>query len=725
MGTTNANTDPVAFPRPRLTRPDFLSSPWPLTVALSGILVSWTLFFGNPLEPLEMRWLDQMLRWRAAAGLAPAVDPHIIHLDIDDRELSAVSSLEAEYQLAARIIRETARLGAKVIVFDVIFDRGSEPLARPILDAIDAAKRQGAVVVLAEAQQPTPGSTGPSKRLRSFPFLNAPYRPVGLINSTTDSDGVLRRYALFRDEENGAEPALALAAYLRWRGLSWEKASHAESGRIRWKELSADFQSQTWRELESVPALLNFRTSWQGVGPAAFRHYTVADLDQMYARTQPAAAGSSGPASAPGQQRPLDHGIVLVAYVATGVADIGPTPLGTNQPRVLLHSGALNDLIQNAFLKRTSRIADASLLALVLLSLGALRRWCRGIASLCLLWSGGIVLIFGADAGLILSRGVVIGAVWLSAAWTAITVLEIGRRYAAEFVARLQLRATMGLYFSPGVLERVLRDPGSMEAQEAELTLLLTDLRNSTPLAELLQARGMFALLNQVFEIQTRAITGEDGSQEHFLGDQFLAYWGAPHSQPDGANRALRAARALIAGMEGLRNRLPAEIFELFGYGVALHHGLGLVGNKGSSLRLDYGIVGDLVNAAARIESLTKFYDVRLLVSREFYAKLTNAPPARVIDRVIVKGKSEAVELLELPGSSNGDDDGRQAALFERYAEAFRFYSEGSFDRAEEGFQSLAKTDRDPPSMVLWKRCIALKQHPPQPWEGIYRLETK
>ena len=107
---------------------------------------------------------------------------------------------------------------------------------------------------------------------------------------------------------------------------------------------------------------------------------------------------------------------------------------------------------------------------------------------------------------------------------------------------RLKLRATMGLYFSPRIMEHVLKNPGSMEPQQAELTLLLTDLRNSTAIAETLGPGGTFQLLNQVFETQTKAIMAEDGSMEHFLGDQFLSYWGAPDPQPDAADRAFRAA---------------------------------------------------------------------------------------------------------------------------------------------------------------------------------------
>ena len=168
-----------------------------------------------------------------------------------------------------------------------------------------------------------------------------------------------------------------------------------------------------------------------------------------------------------------------------------------------------------------------------------------------------------------------------------------------ERLEKIKLRHTMGLYFSPRVLDAVLANPGSMKPRHADVVLLLTDLRNSTPLAEKLGPAGMFKLLNKVFEAQTSAIMSEEGNLEHFLGDQFLSYWGAPNPQPQAANQSARAAIKLITAMEKLRADLPPDIQALFGYGVALHAGRVLVGNKGSALRLDYGLVGDAVNEVA------------------------------------------------------------------------------------------------------------------------------
>jgi len=272
------------------------------------------------------------------------------------------------------------------------------------------------------------------------------------------------------------------------------------------------------------------------------------------------------------------------------------------------------------------------------------------------------------------------------------------------------------------VLEAVLADPGSMQPRRAEVTMLLTDLRNSTPLAETLGPQGMFDLLNRVFEAQTNAIMGEEGNLEHFLGDQFLSYWGAPQAQPDAVERAMRAARKLIVAMEELRPTLSPEVRPLFGYGVALHSGGVLVGNKGSARRLDYGLVGDSVNEAARIEALTKVYGVRLLVSGMAAAQCSGLGTHRLVDRVIVKGKSEPVELFEC---ENPCTPPAYAEICRRYQAAYAEYTQGRFAAAQEQFDLLVGEFSDGPSRVLSARCAQLQAQPPAAWTGIWKMDAK
>src|SRR6202011_4369692 len=148
----------------------------------------------------------------------------------------------------------------------------------------------------------------------------------------------------------------------------------------------------------------------------------------------------------------------------------------------------------------------------------------------------------------------------------------------------------------------------------------------------------------------------EDGSMEKPVGDQFLAYWGAPDPQPDAADRALRAALALTEGLQKLRETFDSKIRELFGYGVALNAGESLIANIGSAQFFHYGPVGDLMNATARIESLTKYYGVLMLTTREFCNRLRQQPELRIIDRVVVKGKSVPLELIELRHKMSPED---------------------------------------------------------------------
>ncbi len=687
----------------------WLRSPWPLLLAICGIAGLWTAIAGDPFENAEMRWFGQVLRWRYEHGLAPATDPSIVHVDITQVDLRKVPTLELEYQSAANIIRQAFELGAKVVVMDVVFGRGNESMAAPILKEIEAGKARNRTVILAEALLPT-AENGNEERIRSFPFRDR-VMPAGLINVRADNDGVLRRYDYVHRNGGGEkEPSLALASYLAWRDIAWKGGvTFPQRDRARWEELSSDFTSVAPRELNLEPVLLNYRSPWSGRGPAAFRHYSLAQLEALHAAAQA------------NRTEPVANAIVLVSYYGAGLGDMGTTSIASNQPRVSLHSTALNDLIQRAWLTRTPRWLDA-LMIVALVGLGAVATFFRGTVLLLFFWLAGIVACCGLSVWFILKTGWVPGLMSAGIVWSLLTFVELGRRQSHEFIQRLRLRSTMSLYFSPHIMEQVLKNPGSMEPQQAEITVLLTDLRNSTPIAELLGPPGMFRLLNQVFETQTQAILAEDGSMEHFLGDQFLSYWGAPQAQPDATDRAYRAALSLISGMEELRANLEPELQTLFGYGVALHSGSALIGNKGSAQRLDYGLVGDLINAAARVESLTKYYGVLFLMTREAFARLSNPPPFRVVDKVVVKGKSLPLELLEVkqPFSS-----ARFEQIAHNYETAFAEYEHGRFESAERSFLALGSEEKDSPSILMAERCRELAQMAPSDWKGIYHLTTK
>ena len=229
----------------------------------------------------------------------------------------------------------------------------------------------------------------------------------------------------------------------------------------------------------------------------------------------------------------------------------------------------------------------------------------------------------------------------------------------------------------------------------------------------------MFDLLNDVFEIETGAVIAFDGSMEHFVGDQFLANWGAPQDEPDASDRDKLAGAIIIEKLDALHSGLPPDVIDLFGYGLAIHRGKALIGNKGSRLRLDYGILGDIVNGAARIESLTKLYGVRQIITREVFDCVTNKPQCRFLDRVRVKGKSKPLELYEVLIDPAPDC----LALRDRYERAWTLYERGDFQQALDAFGGFKETDRA--SQLLWKRCEELIATPPTSWSGAYQLAEK
>jgi adenylate cyclase len=546
--------------------------------------------------------------------------------------------------------------------------------------------------------------------IRSFPFRQDSPAAGGLINLRADADGVIRHYNFASQSKDGYEPSLALAAYMMWLGLDWKRDVSFSRSDMRWSELSStDFATMVPRRVPATPVLLNLRCPWSvESGPAAFDYINLGQLDNLFQRNASRLTS-----------KPLNNKVVFVAYVAIGQADLGSTIFGYHEPLVYLHSTALNDLMQSRWIRRSNRAVDITWLFLALLILVA-ARYGRSKSSLLLCWVAGILIVVALGLASLLWLDLVVPTVTVTTLMTVATILEIGRRHTSEFVERQRLRNTLGLYFSPRVLNNVLRNPGRLEPKRVEITVLLTDLRNSTALAELLGTERMLDLLNRIFAVENEAVFAEEGSLEKPVGDQFLAYWGAPDPQPDSSDRAWRAALKLIEGMQSLRESLDSEVRELFGYGLAVHAGESLIANIGSAQFCHYGLVGDLINVTARVESLTKYYGVLALATRDVYDRFTTPPESRLVDRVVVKGKQTPVELFELRHKFSPENFQELAA---NYAAAFALYERGNFSEAHSRFQSLSKIDN--PSAVLAQRFAQLEADPPKDWRGVFTLTTK
>jgi adenylate cyclase len=201
------------------------------------------------------------------------------------------------------------------------------------------------------------------------------------------------------------------------------------------------------------------------------------------------------------------------------------------------------------------------------------------------------------------------------------------------------------------VVDQVLADDGSeslLSARRLTGTVMFTDLRGFTTFAESTNVEVVVDVLNRYLAEVTDAVLNEGGTLVGYLGDGVIAVFGAPIETKDHADRAVRAARQIAGPRLDAFNEWVAEqqIYHRFRLGVGLNAGPIMSGNVGSERRLEYTVIGDTTNTAARVESLTKDYDQAILMTQSVVDELTN-PPAdlRFVDEVIPRGRTAPVRL--------------------------------------------------------------------------------
>lgn len=211
---------------------------------------------------------------------------------------------------------------------------------------------------------------------------------------------------------------------------------------------------------------------------------------------------------------------------------------------------------------------------------------------------------------------------------------------------RNRIRTMFGLYVSPAVVDRLIDQPMLPEGEVRPLCVMFLDIRNFTTFSEKLPPQEVVRYLNTLFAFMIDCVTQHGGMINKFLGDGFMAIFGAPFADGKECARAIAAAQQILTELNQkvLNGELPATRV-----GIGLHQGPALVGTIGSHKRKEFTVIGDTVNVAARIEQLCKQHQAQLLVSQCVLAELP-APPTQMerIGEVTLRGKEAPLLLYKL-----------------------------------------------------------------------------
>jgi adenylate cyclase len=424
--------------------------------------------------------------------------------------------------------------------------------------------------------------------------------------------------------------------------------------------------------------------------------------------------------------------IVLIGPVAESLHDYQyvPTSNGIPMPGVEIHANAIQTIIENAFLKDQTGIAQA-LTVFVIAFISAFVVMYFGILTSVLyiiLASIGYTLAakFSFNHGIILNMVYPYLTIFLS------FIIVYLYRYFTEIKAKKQLQSAFSKYVNKDIVKQISENPDlvTLGGEQKEITVFFSDIINFTHLSEGMTPKALVEFLNEYFEIMWDVIMKNHGTLDKYEGDAIMAFWGAPIDLKDHAYLACKAALEGREALKILHEKWKQENKPLIDYRVGLNTGLAIIGNVGSQERFDYTAMGDNVNLGSRLEAINNLDGTRICISEMTYEKIKDKFLTRKLDRIQVKGKDIPITIYELISIHKESD--QKPTLYERelansFELALNLYMQKNFEKALEAFnQILQNYPEDNPSKIYIDRCQEFIKNPPKDdWNGVWVYQTK
>ena len=439
--------------------------------------------------------------------------------------------------------------------------------------------------------------------------------------------------------------------------------------------------------------------------------------------------------------------IVLVGATMPELQDRHATPFARQgtMAGVEMHANAIQTMLSGRFIQHisptTNLIILITLIALIVLAT-------RRFAGL-----GGFLIYMGLSLGVIgmvwygfLEHRFIFDLVAMLAALTVGYVITQSYEYVVEQREKKRIRGLFSSYVSPAVVDEMVEEGKEPElgGDEVYITAFFSDIQSFSTFSEQLPADTLVGLINEYLSAMTNILTEHGGTLDKYIGDAIVAFFGAPVPQEDHAYKACVVSQLMQNRLSELRDKWRnegekwPEIVHHMRNRIGINTGRMVTGNMGSESRFNYTMMGDNVNLAARCESGAKQFGVYTMVTgdtKEEAQKHGDRCVFRYLDRIVVKGKTEPVDVYEIVGLRDelAEEQFKCKELFE---EAIGMYQQQEWERAIELFTEASELEyfapndesfiHTNPSLVYLDRCEVMKENPPpEDWSGVNVLTSK
>lgn len=284
--------------------------------------------------------------------------------------------------------------------------------------------------------------------------------------------------------------------------------------------------------------------------------------------------------------------------------------------------------------------------------------------------------------------------------------------------------------YIPASLVRQLIETGEdarIGGVKKPLAILFSDIKDFTTIAEQVDPDILTPHICQYFDELSHIIVLNNGTIDKYIGDAIMAFWGAPQAIDKPALHAAKAALRCINRSAQLNQQWKAEGKPVLFTRIGIHLGDAIVGNFGSSERINYTAVGDATNVASRLEGINKIYGTQIIVSESIYQQIKNDFMLRMIDCVTVKGKHDANYIYELIAESRAEVNYDLENYITTFMQGYSAYKKSHWDESIKHFRDcLAIYPEDKVAHIFISRCEHFKMDPPAgDWQGIWQLNEK